>query len=48
MAGLRVRSVLLRPAVSIRLLGQCLSAHSAPASPHVRACALHLLCWDAG
>ena len=43
---LHVGSVLLLAAV--RVLGQCVSACSTPASPRLRVCALHLLCRDAG
>ena len=32
----------------VRVLREWVLARSAPASPLARACALHLLCWDAG
>ena len=32
----------------LRVLREWVLARSAPASPLARACALHLLCWDAG
>ena len=45
-AELRVRLVLLLAAVRVRVLGQCVSACSTPASSRLRVCALHLLCRD--
>jgi len=48
MPGWCVVMVLLHAAVCVRIFYQWASIHSAPTSPIVRACALHLLCWDVG
>ena len=48
LAGLHVRSVLLLATVRVRVLCERVLVRYAPASPLARACALHLLCRDAG